>query len=283
MSILKGLGGVPEKPEDKNLKKSVIKYDKAQDVKKTEFTTILVNPEEAKQTKEKLENISKKVQTPTATATRDAEKIIEQAKLRVAQMFANAKEEAKKIIDSAKLLVQSRLAEAQQEGEKHGFEEGEKKGKESLAGLVENVKEAFNKLLIEKESLLENTKEEMAKLTLACVKEILGEEIKTNHEVVLNVAKKAVDMAKGKSGSEIIVFVNPEDKDMVEAKKEIFAGVADIETLKVKSDHSITRGGCKVTTNLGTVDATIETQIKALEIAFEEASRSYDEDEPKHG
>jgi len=279
LSILKGLGGAPEKPEDKNLNKSVIKHNEARDIKKTEFTTIPVSAEEAKQAKEKLDNISKKVQTPAATANKEAEKIIEQAKLRVAQMFANAKDEAKKIIDSAKLLVQSRLAEAQQEGHKQGFVEGKKEGEESLAGLVENLKEAFNQLLIEKEALLENTKEEIAKLTLACVKEILGEEIRTNPEVVLNVAVNAVDRAKGKSGNEVIVYVNPEDKDMVENNKNIFMGVADIETLKIKSDHLIARGGCKVTTNLGTVDATIETQLRALEIAFEQAGKGYNEDE----
>lgn len=283
MSILKGLGGVPEKPDDKNLNKSVIKHNEARDIKKTEFTTIPVSAEEAKLAKEKLDNISRKVQTPAATANKEAEKIIEQAKLRVAQMFASAKEDAKKMMDSAKLLVQSRLAEAQQEGHvlghKQGFEEGKKAAEETLAGLVENAKEAFSRLLIEKEALLENTKEEIAKLTLACVKEILGEEIKTNPEVILNVAKNAVEMAKGESGSEVIVFVNPDDKDMVESKKEIFAGVADIETLKIKSDHSITRGGCRVTTNLGTVDATFETQLIALEIAFEAAGKGYNEDE----
>lgn len=285
MSILKRLGGLPEKqPDDKNLNKSVIKHNEARDdIKKTEFTTIPVSAEETRMAKEKLDNISRKVQTPIASANKEVEKMIEQAKLRVAQMFANAKEDAKKIIDSAKLLVQSRLAEAQQEGHvqghKQGFVEGKKAAEEMLAGLVENAKEAFGQLLIEKEALLENTKEDIAKLTLACVKEILGEEIKINPEVILNVAKNAVEMAKGKSGSEVIILVNPEDKDMVESKKEIFAGIADIETLKIKSDHSITRGGCRVTTNLGTVDATFETQLIALEIAFEAAGKGYNEDE----
>lgn len=279
MSILKGVGGVPEKPEGEPLRKSVIKQDKLQEIKKTEFTTIPVSAEEAKQAKEKLDKISQKIQ-PSVLASRDAEKLIEQAKVKVAQMFANAKEKARQIIESAKTLVASRLAEAQQEGYKQGLEDGREAGREELAGIVENVKNAFNQLLTEHEALLEDTKQELAKLTLACVKEIIGEEVKTNPDVILNVAKNAVELAKGKSGSEIIVYVNPEDKEIVEKGKErgIFIGLgADIETLKIKSDPSILRGGCKVTANLGTVDATIETQLKALEIAFEQAGKGYDE------
>ncbi|MFH1453490.1 MAG: FliH/SctL family protein [Armatimonadota bacterium] len=274
MSIIKGVGGTPEKPDD--MKKSAIKKDI--DVKKAEFTKIPVTPEETKQVKEKLDGITKKVHTPEKQATQDAQKIMEQAKVKVAQLYANAKQEAKRIIDSAKLLVHERFEEAQREGRKQGIEEGKAEGRRELAGLADNLKDVFNKLIEERNLIMENAKQEIADLTLACVKEILEEEIKINPEVVLAVATKAVDLAKGSSTKQVTVYVNPEDKKIVEERKEIFAGMVDLEILTVKGDPSMTRGGCRVSTNLGNVDATIETQLKALEIAFEEASKNYDEE-----
>ena len=63
--------------------------------------------------------------------------------------------------------------------------------------------------------------------------------------------------------------VHPDDVHYAtEIKEELGHARGDIETLTVKGDASIGRGGCLVESSLGTIDARIEAQLEELEQRF---------------
>ena len=71
--------------------------------------------------------------------------------------------------------------------------------------------------------------------------------------------------------------MNPTDADQLEKSKgRLLEILARANTVEIRPDAAISRGGCVVVTELGSIDATLDRQIDALvnavESEFKEAS-----------
>ncbi|MFC1733625.1 FliH/SctL family protein, partial [candidate division KSB1 bacterium] len=68
------------------------------------------------------------------------------------------------------------------------------------------------------------------------------------------------------SEGKLSFHVNPEDSAVFE-KKEEFVPEEYLDRIVIVPDETIERGGCKLQTNSGTIDATISAQLDELEAA----------------
>lgn len=275
MTVIKGTGGSEDR---RRVEKSSIIRGAEVDSASSQIPS---SEEAVKKLEESKEKIKGGLGATRAPLNEEAEKELQSARNEAKEIKAQARKEAQeeinKSIGAAKLLAQSKATEAYQKGFEEGKKEGFEAGKKEVADTMLQAQAALEQALIERENLLNSSPQKVARLTLECVKEILDEEIKTNPEIVSSVVKKALEKAKGHQ--EVAVFVNPEDKPLVEKNTQLFAGfVKDLDLLKIKSDSSIERGGCIIRTDLGTVDARISTQFETLKLAFEQIKQEQEQE-----
>ncbi len=162
------------------------------------------------------------------------------------EMIALAKEQAAKIIEDAK--------QAFEDEKKRGFNEGMEAGNqkisevmiEAAARSVENFEEFENDVM---------------EVVSDALRKILGEF--DNRELVSRVVKNA--LATVRNQKKVTVIVNPADAEIVREKiKELLALYPGITTIDILTDARVHTGGCKIETEIGVVDASLDVQLAAI-------------------
>lgn len=159
-----------------------------------------------------------------------------------------AEEEAARIIDEAN----EQVAEIRERGYEEGKQEGLAQFTKEIAGALLKVRE-----------IEESLEGQYIGLIKACCEKIIGQELKQHPESIVGVVRLA--LAEARQQREIIVRVHPDDVAALERSKgKLLEMLARANTIEVRADASVTRGGCVVVTELGTIDATLERQLDAL-------------------
>lgn len=165
------------------------------------------------------------------------------------------------LLADAKARSDAVLAEAQEEAEaerRRGYEEG-------LAAGQAEIAERMLVLVGQSVDYLGTAERDLARLVMLCLRRILGE--RAEEDVVIAAARNALAHVRGES--RVTLAVRP---DVVEAVRgrvgEVLSGSGDIGTIEVAADPGLRQGGCRLETEIGVVDASIETQLEALERAM---------------
>ena len=163
------------------------------------------------------------------------------------------------------------LAEAQEEGQeivaRAEREATRIREKAREDGRVEARAEA-NALLvkarIERERLLGETEPQLVALARGVAEKIIGRELEVRDDTIVAIVRQAIQTVRQQR--EIIVRVNPQDLEALQkGKHEIIAVLARAKDVDLRGDPSISRGGCVVESELGTIDAELETQLDVIE------------------
>lgn len=169
-----------------------------------------------------------------------------------------------------KLVMDARRREQQSEEEEYhkGFAEGEAAGKKLAAQKVEPVLKSLGELMhaltTEREQLIVRYDQDLIKIAFMIAMKILHNEIETNNEVVVGVVKAALE--KIVKTDSVVIKLSPYDLELLQQQ----IGEHGLETewlaheAKLEGDFKIARGGCKVQTDSGEIDATIETQLELI-------------------
>lgn len=169
--------------------------------------------------------------------------------------------EAEQILEAAKTEAEAIRAEATKEYEakqEQGYQEGLEKGKAEIAErMVEQMSRSaayfskFERVLID--------------LVLRASKKILGEF--DQHELVERVVQRVLEATRNEG--HVTVRVAPSQSEYLKSKVgTIMEKFPKIEFLEIVPDDRIPEGGCILETEVGVVDASLETQLKALENAM---------------
>jgi type III secretion system HrpE/YscL family protein len=176
-----------------------------------------------------------------------------------------AHHEARKLISDAhqeaQQIREAALAEAE-ETRQRGYQEGYQEG-------LGQYTEQTTRALLELEKKEQALELEFVKLVRVCVEKLLGQEMKLHPDAIVGIVRNALRDARQQR--EIIVRINPEDVE--QAKKSqgrLLEVLARANAIEIRADNAITRGGCVIMTELGTIDASLERQLQALEDAIEE-------------
>lgn len=167
--------------------------------------------------------------------------------------------------------TKGKSVEIEKQAYARGFVQGEKAGMESGRKKVEPVLSNFHQALLEldriKNEISHNAEKETVDLAMAIARKIVGCEVVTNRNVVLDVVKEA--LKKVVDEDKIVIRINPSEFNFVKDAKLQFSDYVDhIENITIEEDDTISNGGCVIETNLGEIDARIEKQLQALEEAF---------------
>ncbi|MCP5468470.1 MAG: hypothetical protein H7A32_04295 [Deltaproteobacteria bacterium] len=180
-------------------------------------------------------------------ASSEAQKIIEEAR-----------EDARKIRQEAREVL-AKIQEESNKAKKAAYELGFAEGQAAGTEMLIKVKELRQKLF-------EDNEREILKLIFEIAKKIIGREFRENDKAILNVIRLALSDA---IGDKIIIRLNPQDyKKIKKFEEEFFQSIEEGKSIVFREKDDVQEGGCIVETEIGTIDAQLDTQLSAIKKAL---------------
>lgn len=142
-------------------------------------------------------------------------------------------------------------------------------------GFAEGL-EQFNIHVLHMDRELKKIRHELHRLVLPialkAAKKIVGKELELFPETIVDIVLQA--LAPITQSHKVIIFLNKQDKDIIESHKSKFQEMfTQIDLFSIQEKAGIAPGGCIIQTESGMINATIENQWAALERAFEKYFR----------
>ena len=166
------------------------------------------------------------------------------------------------------------VKKVQEEAYAKGVKEGRKQGREELSQTVSALSEAAERLDGLRTELFNRSRDDLVRLVMLIAEQVIHEELREREDVILNCVTRALEEAM--PAEEHHVRVNPEDLEKVNQNKPLFLSrINGLKHITVEEDESVSPGGCVVESNVGEVDATVETKFREIWqcMRSEEASR----------
>ena len=171
----------------------------------------------------------------------------------------------------------ARLAALEREAFAKGYEQGERAGNEAAAqrgeAILRRLTQTVEELATLRAEMIHQTERQMVQLALAIARRIVHREISLNQDLLIAMARVALDRLG--DSAQVTVKLNPEEFEATGAARVAQLGAAHVA---VVSDPRVPRGGCRVESSLGTMDAGVDAQLQ--EIAY--ALLGGDEGVPAH-
>ena len=152
--------------------------------------------------------------------------------------------------------------------------------KKECQTLLEKTKEAgfnqglteFNKQILHYEQKIKEMEHTLQKqvlpIALKAAKRIVGCELKNHPETIVDIVRKTLKPVT--QSHHIKIYVNKKDKGLLETEKNALKNLFDyIKTFVIEERDDISPGGCIIETEAGIINASLESQWRALEAAFE--------------
>ncbi|NNE65821.1 MAG: hypothetical protein HKN33_04580 [Pyrinomonadaceae bacterium] len=173
-----------------------------------------------------------------------------------------AEAEARQIRAAADSYAEKVAREAEEAAEK-AYAGALKKGGE--AALAEYQHHVLASIEI-REKALQNAEQDILRLSVKLAEKILGRELRNDREAVADIITNALENARQREN--LLIRVNP--SDLAVAKKEIerFRSFSRAKFIDISADPRVGEGGCLIESEVGTVDARLETQFRVLETAL---------------
>lgn len=160
-------------------------------------------------------------------------------------------------------LERRAYAQGFSEGEKAGIETGMKK----VAPVLKNFEQAKEELEKVRGQIYSRVERETVELALAIARKIVFQEVRTDREVILRVVREA--LKRTNEAANVKIRINPSDFNILKNNENMFgAEMNSLENLHLIKDDRINDGGCMIETEMGEIDARIETQLRAVEDEF---------------
>lgn len=173
-------------------------------------------------------------------------------------IIESAEKGAAKILNEANAVLEKSKRD-REDAIKKGYAEGESKG-------LAQVTEKLIALSALRGEFYNQAESEVIKLVMTIAEKVIGRIANENIELIRSVVHQALE---GAIGDRITVKMNPEDYANLVAADHEFKDVIDrTRRLMLREDESISKGGCVVETEVGTIDAQIETQLDAIRKAL---------------
>lgn len=175
------------------------------------------------------------------------------------QIFADAEKEAGRIRnEAAKVLAE--VEGVREKARKDGFDEGREEG-------MAQATEFLTKLESLKGEFYQNAESEIISLVMEIAEKVIGRMVHDHRDAIVSIVRQAVESALG---DRVTIRLNPEDYKKIHPQiKELQENLDKSRRLIFKEDDGISAGGCVVESEVGMIDAQLETQLRAIRKALE--------------
>jgi flagellar assembly protein FliH len=158
---------------------------------------------------------------------------------------------------------QSQLATIEREAFAKGYEQGERSGAEAAGkrgeAMLRRLAETLTELTTLRATMIRQTEAQIVELALAVARRVLHREIALDRNLLIAIARVALDRLG--ECAQVTVRLHPEEYEATGA-----ARVAEFSGSNVTfvSDARIARGGCRIESEMGLLDAGVDAQIQEI-------------------
>ncbi|MBF0102679.1 MAG: hypothetical protein HQK77_17390 [Desulfobacterales bacterium] len=154
-------------------------------------------------------------------------------------------------------------ADGYEEGLKRGHEEGIEQGRIEGHDIIAHMQGILTQMTLFWEELTFVYEDKIINLVCRIAEKVIYAQTDIDQEIVKRAIINAVQRIP--DPVEITVQLNPEDYEYIELTKEdFFQAIKGLKQISVIADSMILRGGCRIETHAGEVDATLEARLNAV-------------------
>jgi flagellar assembly protein FliH len=144
-------------------------------------------------------------------------------------------------------------------GEKDGFEAGKKQA--DL--IVVQIQAILSEVQTLREKMVKSYEAEILDLVCRAVEKVVYGQVELDDEMVKRAILDAFEMIP--ELDDITINLNPEDYENIDTLREdVFEQVKDLRNVSIIANSAVGRGGCKVESRSGDIDATIDQRLDAI-------------------
>jgi flagellar assembly protein FliH len=165
--------------------------------------------------------------------------------------------------DAEQAALQERRAAVEREAFAKGFAQGERAGAEAAGKrgevMLRRLTETLDELTSLRAQMIHQTEHQMVQLALAVARRVVHREISLDRDLLVAMARVALDRL-GES-AQVTVRLSPEDFEATAAAR---AAQWTGTNVCVVADSRVSRGGCRIDSDLGVLDAGADAQIQEI-------------------
>jgi flagellar assembly protein FliH len=143
-----------------------------------------------------------------------------------------------------------------------GFAQGERAGAQAAqqqnAALAKQLTTTLEDLMRVRNEMIRHTEKQMVQLALAVARRVVHREVATNTDTLLAMMRVALERLS--DAAKVTVRLNPVDHQSITAG----TGNTPSAHVTLAADPRIARGGCKVESEYGDIDAGVDAQIQEI-------------------
>lgn len=193
-------------------------------------------------------------------------------------IIAGAQREAREIVAKSRVDVDAAIATARDEGYKQGYKEGVEQGQaDGHRQALQEAKDGFEKETSEvvkaltatltcfdqnKDELLWRAEQGAVVLAIGIAEKIVKRAICSGPQVAAENVKAALVLL-GKT-TDVVIQLNPEELRHISEMSCDELAIGHYGNIRFEPNETVQRGGCKLRTEQGEIDAQIETQIARI-------------------
>ncbi len=194
----------------------------------------------------KADSVSEKVIVPSPKVLK---REVFEAAQEARDVVTLAQERARQIIDEAKQEREKIREQARQEGKAEGLAE-------------------WNRILADArkraEDLTKSWEETMLRLSVRVAEKIVGEQLRLHPDTIVEIVREVLRNVR--PGKRLTIQVNPSEAQRVRGRLDrLRESLGTHSEIDVVAMASVAPGGCVIDSELGIIDARLETQLKCLE------------------
>jgi flagellar assembly protein FliH len=159
--------------------------------------------------------------------------------------------------------LEARRAAVERDAFAKGFAQGERAGAEAAGKrgevMLRRLTETLDELTSLRAQMIHQTEHQMVQLALAVARRVVHREISLDRDLLVAMARVALDRL-GES-AQVTVRLSPEDFDATAAAR---ASQWTGTNVTVVADSRVSRGGCRIESDLGAMDAGADAQIQEI-------------------
>ena len=170
------------------------------------------------------------------------------ASAKARELLQKAQAEGEEIVRKA----QEKSEELRRSGYDTGYQEG-----------LAQVTELLVKARTEHEQFLKNANRELMDLAFKIAEKIIGKQIEIEPQTIISIVKQAMQNVRG--SKQLTIRVHPNDaKILKENDEELQEALGRQRMIDIVEDKKVNPGGCIIESEIGTVEAQLQTQLERL-------------------
>ena len=170
------------------------------------------------------------------------------ASAKARELLQKAQQEAEEIVRKAK--------EQSDELRKNGYDSGYQEG-------LADTTELMVKARMEHEQFLKNANRDVMDLAFKIAEKIIGKQLETEPETIIAIVKQAMQSVR--ASKQVTIRVHPDDAKLLRAnEEELQEALGRQRMIDIMEDKKVHAGGCIIESEIGTVEAQLQTQLDRL-------------------